>query len=203
MRQMSRQAAKRAGAAHSAGCWLTQGGGWRRGEQAFEDMDPEQLMSGYHLAGGAHPGQHLGSARRSWFQRHLADVHRQSGSVLGNGGDEHLRQKRAQITKQLLQLGGSAVVPAVVGQAGASLPGGAHWLPPGAWAMRQRLMCRSSERILTASAKARPCTRVVVIAGAHARPFEPGDVTADARGCEQPQRRTSGGGCRTAASQSG
>jgi hypothetical protein len=73
--------------------------------QAFEDMDPEQLMSGYHLAGGAHPGEHLAKARRSWFQQHLAELHRQSGSVIGHGGDGGLREKRAQITKKLLKLG--------------------------------------------------------------------------------------------------
>lgn len=75
------------------------------GKQALEDMDPEQLMSGYHLAGGAHPGKHLASARRSWFQQHLAELHRRSGSVIRRGGDGALREKRAQITKKLLKLG--------------------------------------------------------------------------------------------------
>lgn len=81
--------------------------------QAFEDMDPEQLMSGYHLAGGAHPGEHLAKARRSWFQQHLAELHRHSGSLIGHGGDGGLREKRAQITKKLLKLG---MAPADVAQ---------------------------------------------------------------------------------------
>jgi len=74
--------------------------------KAFESMDPEELMSGYHLAGGANPGEHLGHARKTWFQQHLASqaVQRGGGSVIGKTGDSALRAKRAQITKSLLKI---------------------------------------------------------------------------------------------------
>ena len=76
-------------------------------------------MSGYNLAGGKHPGQDLARARKKWFRQHLARQHRAAGSVMeGRGAKEEkgekgwghgdpvtgLRAKRAEITKELLQL---------------------------------------------------------------------------------------------------
>jgi len=74
-------------------------------------------MSGYNLAGGKHPGQDLADARKKWFRKHLAAQHRAGGSVLqaqggvashtqdlASAGDGGLRAKRAEITKELLQL---------------------------------------------------------------------------------------------------
>jgi pyrroloquinoline quinone (PQQ) biosynthesis protein C len=32
--------------------------------------------------GGAHPDEHLGSARKAWFKVHLAALHRHAGETL-------------------------------------------------------------------------------------------------------------------------
>ena len=66
-----------------------------RARKALVDMNPEELMSGYSLAGGNHPGVHLARARKDWFQAHLAKSHREAGSVIGQHYRNHaLRKKR-------------------------------------------------------------------------------------------------------------
>ena len=66
-----------------------------RAREALVDMNPEELMSGYSLAGGNHPGVHLARARKDWFQAHLAKSHREAGSVIGQHYRNHaLRKKR-------------------------------------------------------------------------------------------------------------
>ena len=177
---------------------MTDARGWRRGAQAFEDMDPEQLMSGYHLAGGAHPGQHLASARGSWLQRHLADVHRQSGSLVGKvgGGGDHLRQKRAQITKQLLRLGSTCrrVCRLALSEGLACL---LACLRACLLALPPIRLCPSARPPPCARMREAACPRRVGEASVRLRASAPSGpcacVAADARACKQPRSRRSGG----------